>query len=602
MTDAEIVASSGGTAAQYNIFLSNGTSAGATPSHGTLSDARANMAIGASALAALTQGDYNLALGYRALVGVTTGDSNIAMGYNTGVALSTTDGNVLVGFGAGEATTSKYQVAIGHAALGSGAGGDENVAIGHSALLNCANKFNIGIGLRAGGQITSGVGNISMGYNTMYGSNYTGSYNIIMGYNQDPSTTSISREFTVGMNGTEILMRGTYATAGQCKLLINAAGTDVPTATLHVKGAGTTTLSSVLVESSTGTDLLDIKDSGDAYVLTDLQPKMLAYASDVADRFSIMIGNNTTMTGRATHGTLSGNHRSNYGIGAHVLKSVTSGSYNVGMGYACLNALTTSDYNICIGYASYTGSGGGSNVVLGANAYTNGTGSFNLVMGVGAKAAGSGDYNVVLGATGAGSSSSTGHSSVMVGANTAPVWTSGYWNTCVGRQAGLGLTTGHYNVAIGSQTTLDATGANQICIGNLETTTAADQINIGGNIIGSRTAADRYTTFIGQAYSPTSTLTSSASITPNFKFGNTFKVTLAHSGALANPINPKDGATYTIIVTQDGTGSRTMSFGANYKWAGGTAPTLSTAAGAVDILTFISDGTNMYGTSNLNFS
>ena len=116
------------------------------------------------------------------------------------------------------------------------------------------------------------------------------------------------------------------------------------------------------------------------------------------------------------------------------------------------------------------------------------------------------------------------------------------------------------------------------------------------------TAADRYTTFIGQAYSPTATLTSAATITPDFTNGNTYKVTLAHNAALANPTNPKDGATYTIIVTQDGTGSRTMSFGANYKWSGGTAPTLSTAGNAVDILTFISDGTNMYGTSNLNFS
>ena len=47
-------------------------------------------------------------------------------------------------------------------------------------------------------------------------------------------------------------------------------------------------------------------------------------------------------------------------------------------------------------------------------------------------------------------------------------------------------------------------------------------------------------------------------------------------------------------VIQDATGSRTISWNSVFKWASGTAPTLSTAASAKDFFTFRSDGTNLY--------
>jgi hypothetical protein len=42
-----------------------------------------------------------------------------------------------------------------------------------------------------------------------------------------------------------------------------------------------------------------------------------------------------------------------------------------------------------------------------------------------------------------------------------------------------------------------------------------------------------------------------------------------------------------VVVKQDATGSRTLAFGANYKHPGGTAPTLTTAAAAVDVLSIL---------------
>ena len=114
--------------------------------------------------------------------------------------------------------------------------------------------------------------------------------------------------------------------------------------------------------------------------------------------------------------------------------------------------------------------------------------------------------------------------------------------------------------------------------------------------------AARNVLYAGQAYSAINTLTDGATITPDWNNGDTQTVTLGGNRTIANPSNSQSGATYTIIIKQDATGSRTVTWGSNYKWSGGTAPTLSTGANAVDIITFVSDGTNLYGVAQLDFS
>ena len=79
-------------------------------------------------------------------------------------------------------------------------------------------------------------------------------------------------------------------------------------------------------------------------------------------------------------------------------------------------------------------------------------------------------------------------------------------------------------------------------------------------------------------------------------------VVLGGNRILDNPTNMYSGTVYNLLVSQDGTGSRTLTFGTVFKWAGGTAPTLSTAANAVDIFTFIYDGSSLYGSVLQNFS
>ena len=70
-------------------------------------------------------------------------------------------------------------------------------------------------------------------------------------------------------------------------------------------------------------------------------------------------------------------------------------------------------------------------------------------------------------------------------------------------------------------------------------------------------------------------------------------LTLTDNTTFDAPTNMKDGGFYSITLIQDGTGSRTASWNTVFKWAAGTAPTLTTTASAKDIVVFRSDGTNM---------
>ena len=98
-------------------------------------------------------------------------------------------------------------------------------------------------------------------------------------------------------------------------------------------------------------------------------------------------------------------------------------------------------------------------------------------------------------------------------------------------------------------------------------------------------------------------LTDAASIAIDFNAGQNFAVQLTDNRTLENPTNCVPGQTGSIFVIQDGTGSRTLSFGANYKFPGGTAPTLSTGASAADRIDYITfTSTNIHAVATLNVS
>jgi len=93
------------------------------------------------------------------------------------------------------------------------------------------------------------------------------------------------------------------------------------------------------------------------------------------------------------------------------------------------------------------------------------------------------------------------------------------------------------------------------------------------------------------------TLTSSSTITVDCATASVHKVTLATSTQF-NIANLPTGGTVTLIITQDGTGSRTATFGTDGSSAvkfPSNSSTLSTGAADIDVVTIINDGTNFLG-------
>jgi hypothetical protein len=85
--------------------------------------------------------------------------------------------------------------------------------------------------------------------------------------------------------------------------------------------------------------------------------------------------------------------------------------------------------------------------------------------------------------------------------------------------------------------------------------------------------------------------TTSGTITPNAANGNVQTITLNGNLTLSAFSSPISGQTITFIITQDATGSRTLT--STMKFAGGSK-TLSTAANSIDILTVSYIGTAYY--------
>jgi hypothetical protein len=117
----------------------------------------------------------------------------------------------------------------------------------------------------------------------------------------------------------------------------------------------------------------------------------------------------------------------------------------------------------------------------------------------------------------------------------------------------------------------------------LQTTNIKNPSASGNNIV--LAATGRVT--VTSATATIVTLTDAATITPDFDAGCNFAVTLGGNRSIANPSNIAAGQSGSIFISQDGTGSRTASFGSYWDFPAGTAPTLTTTASAVDRIDYV---------------
>ena len=92
----------------------------------------------------------------------------------------------------------------------------------------------------------------------------------------------------------------------------------------------------------------------------------------------------------------------------------------------------------------------------------------------------------------------------------------------------------------------------------------------------------------GVNYNSPDTLTSAASITIDLSTNNNFKLETGHSSiAFANPSTETAGQAGSIFITQGSTGCTTPTWGNQWFFAGGTAPTLTSGTGKIDRIDYI---------------
>lgn len=161
------------------------------------SDANNNTAVGIDALGALTFGDDNVAIGYQAGDALTASDDNTIIGSQAGSAFGNNindNRNVVIGYQAANAATDiASNVIIGYQAGLSAAGPDGSVIIGAQAGYDSDADYNVLIGYQCGYK-ADGNYNIYIGkpQSSAGGApNVTGSGNLILGRNFDPSNNAI---------------------------------------------------------------------------------------------------------------------------------------------------------------------------------------------------------------------------------------------------------------------------------------------------------------------------------------------------------------------------------------------------------------------------
>lgn len=144
----------------------------------------------------------------------------------------------------------------------------------------------------------------------------------------------------------------------------------------------------------------------------------------------------------------------------------------------------------------------------------------------------------------------------------------------------------------GTATTVSSTGA----ISTSQVLTATSGVNVTGNVAVTTGTVSAVRGFLAAEFNAGN---SGTSLTLDFNNGVNQVVTMT-GNCVFNFSNPQAGAIYKLRLVQGGSGSYTAAF-PTIKWAGATAPTLSTVVGREDIITLYYNGTSYYGQAGIDF-
>jgi hypothetical protein len=112
-----------------------------------------------------------------------------------------------------------------------------------------------------------------------------------------------------------------------------------------------------------------------------------------------------------------------------------------------------------------------------------------------------------------------------------------------------------------------------------------------------------YSSFTRAAFFPEATLTDASTISWDVSTSSVAKVTLGGNRTLGAATNAQTGQFVSLLIIQDGTGSRTVTFNAAYEFTGDTAPTLTTTVDKGDLFVFRYNGSKFLEVGrNLNLT
>jgi hypothetical protein len=390
-------------------------------------------------------GDYNIAIGRFAMNSVGTAAQTVSIGTNAAMYQSGNDntavGHYALAGGSGSSTTQS--VAIGSAALTAITSGSGNVGVGYRAGYNLTTQsYNIIIGYDAGlsstaahcilvgyqaGSYSSSQYSVMLGYQAGYYPD--GNNNVGIGYQAlygNVSTSTASGNVAIGYQAGYTLSSGEYNLIGGYN-----AGNGLTTGSYNIvlgTNAGLTIATSsynVYIGAQAGRDSTGADSVGIGY-------QALRYPSG---GHNLALGQEA-MVGNASVKTASGNTA----LGYYCLYSVSSGTNNTAIGSSSLADLLDGTDNVAAGTACGTDlTSGSGNVAIGAVAlWLATTGSYNIALGYGTM------MQTAVGAS----------NNVAIGYCAGRLMGTGSSNICVGDNSMYGVAatnTGANNVALGTE-------------------------------------------------------------------------------------------------------------------------------------------------------
>lgn len=481
-----------------------------------------NIGIGRDSLTAITTATQNVALGARTLESMLAGSSNVVVGHQAAIDMTSGDNNVIIGLQAGlNGTGGSNHIFIGNLAGRFGRTGttatNHNTFIGYRAgqgnptPASNTGSANIGIGADTLFDLSSGVGNLAIGF--FSGSNLTtGTFNTAIGYRALITAATSSNLIAIGNTayengtggdyhvgiGTESLRYGrTSTTATDSSIGIGYRALRGSTTAANNTGARNIAIGSqVMLVMTSGADNIGIGHLTLDAVTTGQTNVGIGNGA----LGSLTIGSNNTVLGHSAGAALISINENTL-MGAQALLAATNSTRTVIIGYQCAMTLTGGDDIVAVGHQAMMNAAGATNdgcVAIGAEAMLNGrtnTSSTNSSIGIGVQALlgnvtpanNTGDHNIGIGYR-ALASCAGGGSNIAVGNGAADNMTSANRNIAIGVDTANGVSTGSDSVYIGHNCgQIPANGSSNVLIGSgTDTNGSADSntIALGLNAVG----------------------------------------------------------------------------------------------------------------------